>query len=147
MLQVCAKTAPYAAERYGYGRYGRNYGAYYSRGAYYRGGYGGYGRYGRRWRREAEPEAKSDAHGYGYGHHTACQVITDQVCRKVPVKTPRHSAVPKCDKVPSTHCVDTLRPVHDTECKDVSVPACHKVPRKVELVFLISLHSKISICN
>ena len=34
-------------------------------------------------------------------------------------------------KVPKTHCVDTLRPVHHTECHEVAVPSCHQVPRKV----------------
>ena len=106
---------PYAASHYAYGR-----------------------PYGHRWRREAEAEAeaKADAwygghHGYGYHGYApagpACKIISDKVCHKVPVKTP----VPHCDKVPKTHCVDTLRPVHHTECHEVAVPSCHQVPRKV----------------
>merc|ERR1712126_436952 len=43
-----------------------------------------------------------------------CAAKVDRVCRKVPVQTPRVQVNKRCSSVPSTQCVDTLRPVTET---------------------------------
>ncbi len=141
---MCSKTPPPpppppAPVAYGYGPRSARY------------GYGYYGRHAgvnhyaaKRWRRSPEPEPEADAKAdpEAGGHYAApvggvsCKIINDRVCRKVPVKTPRTISVPKCNKVPRTHCEEYLRPVKEQICNDVPVPACSKVARKVNFIII-----------
>jgi len=79
-----------------------------------------------RTKRDADAEAKADAHLYGLASATLpvataaatrCQAVTRNICRNVAVQVPSTVAVPKCVNVPN--------------CVEVSSPECEVVPRAV----------------
>ena len=74
---------------------------------------------------------RSAAPGHPGPHHSSCEVLTKQVCEKIPVKTPKYIEVPVCVPVPHYECRPVLREVPDTECTDETYHKCHKVPHQV----------------
>jgi len=65
----------------------------------------------------------ADADG-GYG----CETVTNEVCGKIPVRTPKYEDVPVCSNVPEITCEPSKRLVPDTECEDDTVEKCHQEP-------------------
>jgi hypothetical protein len=61
-----------------------------------------------------------------------CTTVTEKVCSKLPVNTPKTIKVPKCSLVPKEDCKDITKQVPDTQCKDVTRKACSQVPKEVK---------------
>ncbi|XP_040577289.1 uncharacterized protein [Lepeophtheirus salmonis] len=68
---------------------------------------------------------------YGYPPYRHCRPVKKPHCKKVPVNSPKYVVVPKCTKVPRTHCHDITRDVPDTACEEVPDHKCTKVPKQV----------------
>ena len=60
-----------------------------------------------------------------------CETVTDKVCAKVPVNTPKTIKVPHCTAVPKEDCKEIKTQVPETECKDVPRKVCTLVPKEV----------------
>lgn len=92
---------------------------------------------------------------YGYGDHgrsrrrasggygPRCEVITKEVCKKVPVKTPKYIEVPVCSSVTRYACTPTIKQVPDTICVDETYTKCAKVPNQVVLDVPIEICSDV----
>ena len=70
-------------------------------------------------------------HSRPHSYEPSCEVLTKQVCEKIPIKTPKYIDVPVCVPVPHYECEPIIREVPDTECVDEAYHKCHKVPSQV----------------
>ena len=70
-------------------------------------------------------------HSRPHSYEPSCEVLTKQVCEKIPIKTPKYIEVPVCVPVPHYECEPIIREVPDTECVDEAYHKCHKVPNQV----------------
>ncbi len=61
-----------------------------------------------------------------------CTTVTEKVCSKLPVNTPKTIKVSKCSLVPKEDCKDITKQVPDTQCTDVTRKACSQVPKEVK---------------
>ncbi len=73
-------------------------------------------------------------HSRPHSYEPSCEVLTKQVCEKIPIKTPKYIDVPVCVPVPHYECEPIIREVPDTECVDEAYHKCHKVPSQVWVI-------------
>ena len=75
---------------------------------------------------------RREASHQGYGERRGqCEVITEEVCEKVPVKVAKYVEVPVCVPVPHYTCHTVIREVPSTQCVEETYQKCHKAPTQV----------------